>query len=116
MAKTNTKSQTKPKTRLTTRFGHMMRWFKRSAKNMSIETAPVLDGGVDIDGPLAKSETSVSETPARKEKMTREEREKNKLEKKVNRMKSGSLDMDTLDEQARKNLGYSKDKEIIYIE
>jgi cell division protein FtsB len=44
------------------------------------------------------------------------EEEKNSLEKKVNRMKSKSLDLDTLDEQARKNLGYSKDKEIIYVE
>jgi cell division protein FtsB len=38
------------------------------------------------------------------------------LEKKVRRMKSKSLDLDTLDEQARKNLGYGKDKEFIYVE
>ena len=44
------------------------------------------------------------------------EESKKNFEKKVSRMKSESLDMDTLDEQARKNLGYSKDKEIIYVE
>ena len=38
------------------------------------------------------------------------------LEKKVRRMKSKSLDLDTLDEQARKNLGYGKGKEFIYVD
>jgi cell division protein FtsB len=44
------------------------------------------------------------------------EEQKASLEKKVGRMKSKSLDLDTLDEQARKNLGYSKDDDVIYIE
>jgi cell division protein FtsB len=44
------------------------------------------------------------------------ENQKALLEKKVGRMKSKSLDLDTLDEQARRNLGYSKDDDVIYIE
>lgn len=35
---------------------------------------------------------------------------------KVSGMKSGSLDLDLLDEEARKNLGYSKENEIIIFE
>jgi cell division protein FtsB len=55
-----------------------------------------------------------------KEKLVAEnkdlENQKALLEKKVSRMKSKSLDLDTLDEQARRNLGYSKDDDVIYIE
>ena len=57
---------------------------------------------------------------SKKERLVRENKrlntEKEAIEKKVSRMKGQSLDIDTLDEQARKTLGYSKDKEVIFVE
>jgi cell division protein FtsB len=44
------------------------------------------------------------------------ERQKQELEKKVYGLKSQSLDLDLLDEQTRRNLGYSKQGETIYFE
>lgn len=38
------------------------------------------------------------------------------LEKKVKRMRSSSLDTDSVDENARKNLGYAQEDEKIYLE
>jgi len=67
-----------------------------------------------------KGMISLFRLSSKKERLVRDnkllEEEKSRLEKKTSRMKSRSLDLDTLDEQARKNLGYSKDKEIIYVE
>jgi len=44
------------------------------------------------------------------------EEEKRILQSKVNRLKPESLDLDLLEEQARKNLGYAKKGETVYIE
>lgn len=44
------------------------------------------------------------------------EEEKRILQSKVNRMKPESLDLDLLEEQARKNLGYAQKNETIYVE
>lgn len=44
------------------------------------------------------------------------EEEKRILQSKVNRMKPDSLDLDLLEEQARKNLGYAQKNETIYVE
>ena len=41
---------------------------------------------------------------------------KTSLEKKVKRLRGGSLDPDSIDESARKNLGYAKEGEKIYLE
>ena len=68
----------------------------------------------------SKSIFSLFQLSRKKEQLLKEnkilEKDKEKLDKKVKGMKTESLDMDMLDEQARKNLGYSKEKEIIYIE
>ena len=56
----------------------------------------------------------------KREKLIKENKqlvkEKTELEKKVSRMHSKSLDIDTLDEQARKVLGYGKDNETIFVD
>jgi cell division protein FtsB len=44
------------------------------------------------------------------------EEEKRILQSKVNRMKPESLDLDLLEEQARKNLGYAQKNETIYVD
>lgn len=44
------------------------------------------------------------------------EEEKRILQSKVNRMKPESLDLDLLEEQARKNLGYAKKGETVYLD
>ncbi len=44
------------------------------------------------------------------------ENEKQGLEKKVESMRSESLDLDLLDEEVRKNLGYSNKNETLYVE
>jgi cell division protein FtsB len=41
---------------------------------------------------------------------------KAELEKKISRMRSSSIDMDAVDEQARKNFGYAKEGEKVYLE
>ncbi|NRA73456.1 MAG: septum formation initiator family protein [Rickettsiales bacterium] len=68
----------------------------------------------------SKSIFSLFTLSRKKERLSKEnivlKEDKQNLEEKVKRMKSETLDMDTLDEQVRKNLGYSKEKEIIYVE
>ena len=68
----------------------------------------------------SKNVISLFQLSRKKEQLVKEnkilEKDKEKLDKKVRSMKTESLDIDMLDEQARKNLGYSKEKEIIYIE
>ncbi len=44
------------------------------------------------------------------------EEERRILQSKVNRMKPESLDLDLLEEQARRNLGYAQKNETIYVE
>lgn len=44
------------------------------------------------------------------------EEERAILQSKVSRMRSDSLDLDLLEEQARKNLGYGEKDETIYVE
>jgi cell division protein FtsB len=56
----------------------------------------------------------------REKKLTAEqfklEATKTQLEKKISRLRSSSIDMDAVDEQARKNFGYAKEGEKVYIE
>ncbi len=54
--------------KLSTRFGNVMQWFKRSKKENVIETEPALDGGVEIDIEPADA----ADLPVKKEKLTRE--------------------------------------------
>ena len=44
------------------------------------------------------------------------EESKTALAKKVSRLRSNSLDLDSLDENARKNLGYAQEGEKIYLD
>lgn len=44
------------------------------------------------------------------------EEERTILQNKVSRMRSDSLDLDLLEEQARKNLGYGREEETVYID
>lgn len=56
--------------KLSTRFGKVMHWFKRTKKEAGIETEPALDGGIDID--ITPQVVDEIELPAKKEKLTRE--------------------------------------------
>lgn len=56
--------------KLSTRFGNVMQWFKRSKKEAAIETEPAFDGGMDID--IAPNAMDEVELPTKKEKLTRE--------------------------------------------
>jgi len=67
-----------------------------------------------------KGAISLFRLSSQKERLNREnqtlDKDRKNLEKRVNKMKSNSLDLDMLDEQARKNLGYGKNKETIYVD